>query len=302
MSDPAMSDPALSDPALSDLALSDPPKPSAAAIVRRHAAFLALHARPGAFVIPNPWDAGSARLLAALGFEALATTSAGLAFSRGVRDSSGALTRRDILANAREIVAATDLPVSADLENGFGDSPDDCARTIVEAAETGLVGGSIEDATGDPAAPIYPFDAALARVRAAAEAAARPFVLTARAENFLCGRPDLADVIARLQAFEAAGAQVLYAPGLPDLAAIRAVCAALARPVNVVTGLGAARWSVADLAAAGVKRVSVGGSLARAAWGGLNRAARELREHGTVSYADEAMPAAEIAALAARAP
>lgn len=270
----------------------------AAEIARRHAAFLALHARPGAFVIPNPWDAGSARLLAALGFEALATTSAGFAFSRGRRDSAAALGRDDVLANARDIVAATALPVSADLENGFGHAPEACAATVRAAADVGLVGGSIEDATGDPADPIYPFEAAVARIRAAAQAVAdRPFVLTARAENFLWGRPDLADVIARLRAFEAAGAEVLYAPGLPDLDAIRAVCAAVRRPVNVVTGLGAARWSVAELEAAGVKRVSVGGSLARAAWGGLLRAATELRERGTVDYADEAMPGAAIEAL-----
>jgi len=270
----------------------------AAEIARRHAAFLALHARPGAFVIPNPWDAGSARLLAALGFEALATTSAGFAFSRGRRDSAAALGRDDVLANARDIVVATALPVSADLENGFGHAPEACAATVRAAADLGLVGGSIEDATGDPADPIYPFEAAVARIRAAAQAVAdRPFVLTARAENFLWGRPDLADVIARLRAFEAAGAEVLYAPGLPDLDAIRAVCAAVRRPVNVVTGLGAARWSVAELEAAGVKRVSVGGSLARAAWGGLLRAARELCVRGTVDYADEAMPGAAIEAL-----
>ena len=267
-------------------------------IARRHAAFLALHRRPGAFVIPNPWDAGSAKLLAALGFEALATTSAGYAFSRGKRDSAAALSRDEMLANAREIVAATTLPVSADLENGFGHAPQDCAQTIRAAMGVGLVGGSIEDASGDPAAPIYPFEIAVARVRAAAQACAgAPFALTARAENFLWGRPDLADVVARLQAFEAAGAQVLYAPGLPDLDAIRAVCAAVSRPVNVVTGLGKARWSVAELEQAGVKRVSVGGSLARAAWGGLLRAATELRERGTVTYADAAMSGAEIEKL-----
>jgi 2-methylisocitrate lyase-like PEP mutase family enzyme len=271
---------------------------SAPQIARRHAAFLALHRREGAFVLPNAWDAGSARLLASLGFEALATTSAGLAFSKGVKDSAAALTRRDVLDNAREIVEATDLPVSADLEDGFGASPRECADTIRAAAEVGLVGGSIEDASGDADAPIFPLEQATARVAAAVEAArGLPFVLTARAENFLWGRPDLDDVVARLQAFEAAGADVLYAPGLPDLAAVRRVCAAVARPVNVVTGLGPARWSVAELAQAGARRVSVGGSLARAAWGGLHRAARELREHGTVAYADAATPAGEIEAL-----
>jgi 2-methylisocitrate lyase-like PEP mutase family enzyme len=274
------------------------PSPDAADIARRHAAFRALHARPGAFVIPNPWDAGSAKLLAALGFEALATTSAGFSFSRGKRDSAAAVTRDEMLANAREIVHATALPVSADLENGFGHAPRDCARTIRAAMAVGLVGGSIEDATGDAADPIYPFEAAVARVHAAAQACAgAPFMLTARAENFLWGRPDLADVVARLQAFEAAGADVLYAPGLPDLDAIRAVCAAVSRPVNVVTGLGKARWSVDELEQAGVKRVSVGGSLARAAWGGLLRAATELRECGTVTYADAAMPGAAIEKL-----
>ena len=272
--------------------------PSSNDVARRHAAFLALHQRPGAFVMPNPWDAGSARLLASLGFEALATTSAGFAFSKGKRDSAAVLTRGDILANAHEIVAATELPVSADLENGFGHAPEDCAASVREAAAIGLVGGSIEDASGDPAAPIYPFDEAVARVRAAADAVAgQPFLLTARAENFLWGRPDLEDVIKRLRAFEAAGAHVLYAPGLPDLDAVRAVCAAVNRPVNVVIGLGSARWSVAELAAAGGRRVSVGGSLARAAWGGLVRAAAELREQGTVGYADEAMSGAAIEAL-----
>jgi 2-methylisocitrate lyase-like PEP mutase family enzyme len=272
--------------------------PSPADVARRFEAFRALHARAGAFVIPNPWDAGSARLLAALGFEALATTSAGLAFSLGLRDSAAALSRDQVLANAQAIVEATDLPVSADLEDGFGAAPHDCAETIRRAAAVGLVGGSIEDATGDPGDPIFPFEAAVARVAAAAQAArGLPFVLTARAENFLWGRPDLDEVIARLKAFEAAGAEVLYAPGLPDLEAIRAVCAAVSKPVNVVTGLGPARWSVAELAQAGVRRVSVGGSLARAAWGALDRAARELRDQGTVSYADAAMPGAAIEAL-----
>lgn len=187
--------------------------------VDKHQAFIGLHSRPGAFVIPNPWDAGSARILAALGFKALATTSAGFAFSIGRRDSSAALPREAVLENARSIVEATDLPVSADLEDGFGVDPEACAETIRLAAETGLVGGSIEDATGDPACPIFDFSLAVERVAAAAEAAARlPFILTARAEGFLYGRPDLDDAIRRLRAFEAAGAQVLYAPGLPDLA------------------------------------------------------------------------------------
>lgn len=264
----------------------------------RFADFKALHARDGAFVVPNPWDGGSARLLASLGFEALATTSAGYAFSRGKRDSIALLTRDEILANAAEVVAATDLPVSADMQDGFGPAPETCAETVRLACGMGLVGGSIEDATGDPAAPIHDFALAVERVQAAAEAAhGLPFLLTARAENFLWGRPDLDDTIARLQAFAAAGADVLYAPGLPDLAAIRQVCAAVDRPVNVVMGLTGPVWSVAELAAAGVRRISVGGSFARAALGGLMRAAREVREQGTFTYARDALPGAEIARL-----
>ncbi|MET3600509.1 2-methylisocitrate lyase-like PEP mutase family enzyme [Martelella mangrovi] len=244
-----------------------------------------MHEADGAFVIPNPWDAGSARLLANLGFKALATTSAGLAFSIGKRNSAAALTRGEVLANASAIVAATDLPVSADLENGFGASPEDCAETVRRAVETGLVGGSIEDASGDADDPIYAFDAAVERVRAAAEAAGKaPFLLTARSENFLWGRPDLADTIRRLQAFEEAGADVLYAPGLPDLQAIRTVCSSVSRPVNVVMGLQGPLFSVADLSHAGVKRISVGGSFARAALSGLKAAADEVMNAGTFSY------------------
>ncbi|PRX07225.1 oxaloacetate decarboxylase [Martelella mediterranea] len=251
----------------------------------KYAAFKALHEADGAFVIPNPWDAGSARLLANLGFKALATTSAGLAFSIGKRNSAAALTRGEVLANASAIVAATDLPISADLENGFGASPEDCAETVRRAAETGLVGGSIEDASGDAEDPIYAFDAAVDRVRAAAEAAGKaPFLLTARCENFLWGRPDLADTIRRLQAFEEAGADVLYAPGLPNLQAIRTVCSSVSRPVNVVMGLQGPLFSVADLSHAGVKRISVGGSFARAALAGLKAAADEVMNAGTFSY------------------
>ena len=220
----------------------------------RYERFKALHKGGRAFVIPNPWDAGSARLLASLGFQALATTSAGYAFSKGKRDSFSALDRSEILENAAEIVAATDLPVSADLEDGFGPEPETCATTIRMACEIGLCGGSIEDATGDPSAPIYDFVLAVERVQAAAEAAAgQPFLLTARAENFLWDRPDLDDTIRRLQAFSRAGADVLYAPGLPDLAAIRTVCESVDRPVNVVMGLGGPRYSVAELADAGVR-------------------------------------------------
>jgi 2-methylisocitrate lyase-like PEP mutase family enzyme len=256
--------------------------------------FVALHERPGAFVIPNPWNAGTARILTALGFEALATTSAGHAFAVGLRDSSGALTRDDILDNAMSIVEATSLPVSADLEDGFGAAPEICAATIRLAADTGLVGGSIEDATGNPQDPIYAFELAVERIAAAAEAAHRcSFLLTARAENFLHGRPDLGDTIKRLQAFEAAGADVLYAPGLPGLEAIREVCAAVSKPVNVVMGLKGAAYTVDELADAGVKRISVGGSFARAALGAFIRAAREVKERGTFTYAAGALPHAE---------
>jgi 2-methylisocitrate lyase-like PEP mutase family enzyme len=265
--------------------------------LERALAFRALHERPGAFVMPNPWDAGSALLLSSLGFEALATTSAGFAFSIGRRDSEGGLSRAETLGNARAIVAATDLPVSADLENGFGDDPEACFETIRAASAAGLAGGSIEDASGDEARPIYHFSLAVERVAAAAEAARSlpvPFVLTARAENFLHGRLDLDDTIRRLQAFEKAGAEVLYAPGLTSLDQIRTVCASVARPVNVVMGLVGATFSVPQLAEAGVKRISLGSSLARAALGALMRAAREVRENGTFSFASEAMPFAEV--------
>jgi len=260
--------------------------------------FQALHARPGAFVIPNPWDAGTARILASLGFEALTTTSAGLAFALGRRDGDGVVTREEALANARAIVDATDLPVAADLENGYGDSPEAAAETIRLAGETaGLVGGSIEDATGDPRKPIYDFQHAVERVAAAALAARAlpfPFVMVGRAENFLHGRPDLDDTIRRLQAFEAAGADALYAPGVTRAEDIRAVCAAVSKPVNVVMGLKGASFSVAELAALGVRRISVGSALSRAALGAFVRAAREIREHGTFRFAEEAIPYSQV--------
>ena len=257
--------------------------------------FRKLHERSGAFVIPNPWNAGTARILTALGFEALATTSAGYAFAVGRRDSSAGLSRDEILGNAASIVEATYLPVSADLEDGFGREPETCVATIRLATDAGLVGGSIEDATGDPATPIYAFELAVERVAAAAETAQHcRFMLTARAENFLHGRPDLRDTIRRLQAFEQAGADVLYAPGLPSLEAIREVCASVSKPVNVVMGLKGTTWSVEQLAAAGVKRVSVGGSFARAALGAFLRAAQEVKEQGTFTYAADAMPHAEV--------
>lgn len=267
----------------------------------RGEAFRALHQRPGVFAIPNPWNAGSAKMLAALGFEALATTSAGFAFSIGKPDVEGAVTREETLANAREIVEATPLPVSADLENGFGDDPETCAETIRLAAAAGLVGGSIEDATGRAADPIYPIDLALARVKAAVAAARAlpfPFTLTARAENFLNRRPDLPDTIRRLQAFAEAGADVLYAPGLRTAEDIAAVVKAVApKPVNVVMGLAGAAFSLAELEQLGVKRVSVGSAFARAAYGAFLRAAREVREKGTFTFAGDAVPYAEINAL-----
>jgi 2-methylisocitrate lyase-like PEP mutase family enzyme len=272
-----------------------------ASLADKFAAFKHLHERPGAFVIPNPWDAGSARILTSLGFEALATTSAGLAFSLGRRDSSGSFSRDDILNNARAIVEATHLPVSADLEDGFGAAPEACAATIIVSIDVGLVGGSIEDATGDDRNPIFAFNHAVERVAAAAEAArGRPFLLTARAENYLWKRPDLDDTIRRLQAFAKAGADVLYAPGLPSIEIIRTVCAAVDTPVNVVMGLQGAAYTVADLEAAGVKRISVGGSFARAALGGFMRAAREVRDKGTFTYAADAMTNAEAAGYMAK--
>ncbi|HEY9039258.1 MAG TPA: isocitrate lyase/phosphoenolpyruvate mutase family protein [Roseovarius sp.] len=267
----------------------------------KFAAFEALHQGPGAFVIPNPWDAGSARLLASLGFAALATTSAGYAFAVGKRDSFASLTREELLRNAAQIVQASDLPVSADLEDGFGSDPHTCAETVRLAADVGLVGGSIEDATGDPNAPILDPMLAADRIHAAAEASRDlPFLLTARAENYLWGRPDLKDTVARLQAFSEAGADVLYAPGLPDLEAIRIVCSEVDKPVNVVMGLQGPGYSVAQLSDAGVRRVSVGGSFARAAFGALKRAAEEVRDTGTFTYADHAMPGGDLAALMAQ--
>lgn len=253
--------------------------------------FKALHEGPGAFVIPNPWDAGSARILTALGFAALATTSAGLAFSLGLEDSPRAIGRDATIANAAAIAAATPLPVSADLQQGFGPAPEDCAETISQAIAAGLVGGSIEDATDDLANPIFAFDAAVARIRAAVQAAqGQPFVLTARAENYLHARRDLPDTIRRLQAYAEAGADVLFAPGLPDLDAIRLVCQSVNKPVNVVMGLQGQTFTVDDLAAAGVKRISTGGSLARAALGALAHAAAEIRDIGTFTYAARALP------------
>ena len=263
----------------------------------KSAAFRALHERPGAFVIPNPWDAGTARLLASLGFEALATTSLGLANTLGRADGTGAVSRAEVLANCREIASATDLPVNADLENGYAREPDAAAEMIRLAAEAGVVGGSIEDATGDPQQPIYEFDLAVERVRAAARVAhslPTPFMLTARAENFLHGRRDIDDTIRRLRAFEAAGADVLYAPGLRDLASIRTVAAAVGRPLNVVMSAADPSITVDQLAEAGVKRISVGGALSRLALAAFLRGAREMKEQGAFTYMRDTVPTAEL--------
>jgi 2-methylisocitrate lyase-like PEP mutase family enzyme len=250
--------------------------------------FKALHERAGIFAFPNPWDAGSAKMLTALGFEALATTSAGLAFSLAKPDGEGALTREETLANARAIIDASHLPVAADLENGYGDAPEDCAATILMAAANGLVGGSIEDATGRPHDPIYPFELSVERVKAAVQAARSlpfPFTLTARAENLIYGRPDLKDTIRRLVAYAEAGADVLFAPGLSSREEIQAVVQAVApKPVNVVIGLGITGFSLDQLAELGVKRVSLGSSLARAAYSGFLRAAEEIGAKGTFNF------------------
>jgi 2-methylisocitrate lyase-like PEP mutase family enzyme len=262
------------------------------------AAFRALHARARAFVIPNPWDAGSARLLAQLGFEALATTSAGYAFSTGRRD--GSIGRDEMLAHVRTIVEATDLPVSADLEGGFGDTPEVVADTIARAADTGLAGASIEDVPGHAVGTVYEIAQAAERIRAAADVIRRlpfPFTLTARAENFLVGRPDLADTIARLQAYQEAGADVLYAPGLTSAADIEQVVRAVDRPVNVVMGLQGVQLTLAELSALGVKRVSVGSALARAAYGALLRAAHEMRDRGTFTFANDAVAFRDLSSM-----
>ncbi|MGE5322808.1 MAG: isocitrate lyase/PEP mutase family protein [Actinomycetota bacterium] len=262
------------------------------------AAFRKLHERDSAFIIPNPWDIGTARILEHLGFEALATTSMGYAFSVGKRD--GGLSRDEAITHVAAIAAATDLPVSADLENCFADDPQKAAETIRLAADAGAVGGSIEDATGRPDNPIYDFEYAVERVRAAvATARALPFTftLTARAENFLHGRPDLKDTIRRLQAFQEAGADVLYAPGLRSKEDITAVIRSVDRPVNVLMGLQGVLLSLDELSQLGAKRISVGSSLARTALAAFLRGAREMREKGTFTFADEAVSPREISAI-----
>lgn len=248
------------------------------------ARFRDLHGDDEAFIMPNPWDVGSAKLLASLGYRALGTTSAGLAHSLGRSDGVRVVSRDEALAHARAIVEATDLPVSADLERGFGDTPDEVAATIVAAAERGLAGCSIEDATGLADDPIYDLGLATERIVAAVEAVRSlddPFVLTARSENFLHDRPDLADTIARLEGFQDAGAEVLYAPGLPDLEAMQSVVSAVDRPVNLLVH---PRYTIAELQSTGAKRISLGSAFSRAAWGGFIRAAREVIEEGSLGF------------------
>jgi len=256
-------------------------------------AFRALHARPGAFIIPNPWDGGTARLLAAMGFEALATTSLGLANTLG----SVTVSLDAIIENCRAIADATDLPVNADLENGGADDPKTAAKAIARAAEAGCVGGSIEDSTGIPQKPIYDFQLAVERVQAAVEAARAlpfPFTLTARAENFLYGRKDLDDTIKRLQAFEAVGADVLYAPGVYDLATIKTVVSALKKPFNLVMGFADPTLTVPQISAAGVKRISVGGAMARVAMAAFLKCAHEMKDQGAFTYVREMVPMKDV--------
>ena len=260
-------------------------------------AFRALHERPGVFIIPNPWDAGTAKLLASLGFEALATTSLGLANSLGRVDGTGTVSRREVLDNCRAIAEATDLPVSADLENCYADEPRAATEMIRLAAEAGVVGGSIEDATGDPNRPIYDFQLAIERVQAAVEVARAlpfPFVLTARAENLLHGRNDLEDTIRRLQAFEKAGADVLYSPGVRDLATIRTVVSSITKPYNVVMSAADPAITAAELAEVGVKRISVGGALSRLALAAFLRGAREMKDKGGFTWVRETTPSRDL--------
>ena len=269
------------------------------------AAFRALHERPGAFIIPNPWDAGTAKLLASLGFEALATTSLGLANSLGRVDGTNTLSRNEVLENCRVIAAATALPVNADLENCYADEPRAAAEMIRLAAGAGVVGGSIEDATGDPDRPIYDFALAVERVQAAVGVARSlpvPFLLTARAENLLHGRLDLDDTIRRLQAFEKAGADVLYAPGVRDLATIRIVVSAVTKPVNVVMSAADPAITAAQLAEAGVKRISVGGALSRLALAAFLKGAREMKDSGGFTWVRDTVPSRELKAVFAPRP
>ena len=254
--------------------------------------FVKLHQGPGAFVIANVWDAGTARQMAGMGFEALATSSGAAAGALGRAD--GKMSRAEAIAHAKVVAAATDLPVSGDLENGFGDTPEAAAETIREAAAAGLCGASIEDYSGKE---IYPLELAVKRIEAAVAAArslSHPFVLTARSENFLRGKADLEDTLKRLKAFEAAGADVLMAPGLPDLDAVKRACQSLAKPLNYMVGMPGKTMTKADLEAAGVRRISLATSLYRAAMTGIIEAAREVKEKGTFGYVDRALPTGEI--------
>lgn len=260
--------------------------------------FRDLHYRDSAFVIPNPWDIGSARIIASTGFEALATTSVGYANSIGRQDHG--VTRNEMIAHAATLVAATELPVSADLENGFGDDPETVTETIRMAAGAGLAGCSIEDSTNRNDDPIYSFEHSVDRIRAAVEQVRNlpfPFMLTARSENYLHGRKDLADTIKRLQAFQEAGADVLYAPGMTDMKEIATLIAAVDRPVNVLAGMQGVHFNVDELSRIGAKRISVGGALTRIAFAAVIRAAREMKEHGTFTFVDEPITSREIAAL-----
>ena len=259
--------------------------------------FQELHKRPGILLVPNPWDAGTARILESLGYEAMATTSLGLANALGRVDGSGAVSRAELLENCRVIAAATSLPVTADLENGYADDPADAATIVRDASAAGIVGGSIEDASWDPAKPIYDFNHAVERVRAAVEMARSlkvPFVLTARADGFLHGHTSLDETIRRLQAFEAAGADVLYAPGLRDLGTMRTVVSAIGKPLNVVMSAADPSLTVEDLAAAGVKRVSVGGALSRLALAAFISGARQIKEKGSFAWVRDTVPTRDL--------
>jgi len=269
-------------------------------ILQKAVAFEALHQQDKTFVLPNPWDVGSAKMLAALGYKALATTSAGYAFSAGKGLAIGDISREEALSHAADIVNATNLPVSADLENGYGDAPEVVAETIRMAADIGLCGCTIEDTTGDPDNPLYDRDFAIERIAAAVEAARsldRPFMVTARAENYLFGREDLEDTLLRLKGYEAVGADVLYAPGLPDLDAIRTVCSSVSKPVNVVSGIGLPGVTVLELEGAGVRRISAGSALARVAFGAMIEASKDILETGSFSSFKSAASFGSIAKL-----
>ena len=259
--------------------------------------FRELHQRPGILILPNPWDAGTAKLLASVGFEALATTSLGMSNALGRSDGEGFVSRAELLENCRIIAEATDLPVNADLENGYADDPQEAATILRDAAEMGVVGGSIEDWSGER---IYDFSHAVERVAAGAEMARSlpvPFTFVARAENLIRGRPDLDDTIKRLQAFEKAGADVLYAPGLRDLETMRTVVQAIGKPLNVVMSAADPALTAAEMEAVGVKRLSVGGALSRLALAAFMKGAREMKEEGGFSWVRDAMPTTDLKAV-----